>query len=117
MLQEFIWREAWFIYDMTYMVGGVRDDRGRSLCLDRQRRLSSLAAMVRLGGHRRRSSFPPGSVIPYITSGPLALKGLWNFWIASPWWLIRFGIYSYYPLRHIRPLMRVDVKHLVPPNV
>jgi hypothetical protein len=32
----------------------------------------------------------------------LALDGLWNFWIAFPWWLIWFGIYSYYMLRYIK---------------
>ena len=57
------------------------------------------AGWVAIGG---ALSFWPESVMPYFTTGPLALNGLWNFWIAFPWWLIWFGIYTFYMLRYLR---------------
>lgn len=105
-LQEMIWREAWFIYDMTYMVTGFEmialgiyalTDRSDSPVWPRW------AGWVAIGG---ALSFIPESVIPYITTGPFALDGLWNFWVAFPWWLIWFGIYSYYLLRYLKQKLK-----------
>jgi hypothetical protein len=101
-LQAFAWREAWYIYDMTYMVTGFEmiavgiyalTDKSDSPVWPRW------AGWVAIGG---ALSFVPESVIPYVTSGPFAVNGLWNFWVAFPWWLIWFGIYSYYLLRYIK---------------
>jgi hypothetical protein len=104
-LQHSSWQEAWFIYDMTYMITGFEmiavgiytlTDRSESPVWPRW------AGWLAIGG---ALSFLPESLLPYVKSGPFAVNGAWNFWVAFPWWLIWFGTYSFYMLRYLRRQM------------
>ena len=100
-LQQSIWREAWWIYDMTYMITGFEmiavgiyalTDRSESPVWPRW------AGWFAIGG---ALSFVPESVLPYAGSGPFAVNGLWNFFVAFPWWLAWFGVFTYYMIRYV----------------
>jgi hypothetical protein len=105
LLQQSIWREAWFIYDMTYMITGFEmiaagiyalTDKSDSPIWPRW------AGWVAIAG---ALSFVPESLIPYSSGGPFDVNGGWNFWVAFPWWLIWFAIYTFYMIRYARRQM------------
>jgi hypothetical protein len=60
------------------------------------------AGWVAIGG---ALSFVPESLIPYASGGPFDVSGAWNFWVAFPWWLIWFAIYTFYMIRYARRQM------------
>lgn len=110
LLQQSIWREAWFIYDMTYMITGFEmiaaglyalTDKSDSPIWPRW------AGWVAIGG---ALSFVPESLIPYASGGPFDVSGAWNFWVAFPWWLIWFAIYTFYMIRYARRQMVENAK-------
>ena len=116
-LSHSYWREAWYIYDMTYVITGFEmvavgiyalTDKSKSPVWPRW------AGWVAIGG---ALSFVPESAVPYVTTGPFAVNGLWNFWIAFPWWLIWFGIFTYYMLRYVRRQMSASAAEPVEPPV
>jgi hypothetical protein len=117
LLTHSYWREAWFIYDMTYMITGFEmlavgiyalTDKSASPIWPRW------AGWVAIGG---ALSFVPESVIPYVTTGPFAVNGAWNFWVAFPWWLIWFGIYTFYMLRYVRRQMSENAAEPIEPHL
>jgi hypothetical protein len=101
-LAHSIWREAWIIYDMTYMITGFEmiavgiyalTDRSKSPVWPRWAGWVAIAAAL---------SFVSESWMPFVHAGPFTLDGGWNFWVGFPAWLIWFAIYTYYLIRYIR---------------
>src|SRR5205823_13785360 len=95
-------RQACVYYNLTCMVTGVEmlaigiyalTDKSKSPVWPRW------AGWLAIGG---ALSFVPESVIPYVTTGPFAVNGAWNFWVAFPWWLIWFGVFTFYMMRYVR---------------
>jgi len=96
------WREAWIIYDMTYMITGFEmiavgiyalTDKSKSPVWPRWAGWVAIAAAL---------SFVSESWMPFVHAGPFTLDGGWNFWVGFPAWLIWFAIYTYYLIRYIR---------------
>lgn len=92
---------TWFMFDMTYMITGVQLlGIGLWTVFDKEQRIfpawcgwSALAVGV---------IFLPLTLIPYVSSGPFTVSGLWNFFIVfGTWGFLFFSIYSYYLLKEI----------------
>jgi hypothetical protein len=101
-----IYRGAWFTYDNTYMCTGFQMIAVAIYALtDRSEKpvFPRWTAFVAIGGVL---SFVPEFAIPYVHSGPFALQGLWNFWIAFAWWLIWFGVFAFFTIRYVRGQLR-----------
>jgi hypothetical protein len=42
-------------------------------------------------------------IMPFVSEGPFAVGGLWNFWIIfSAWLWAFFSVYTYYMFKHLR---------------
>jgi hypothetical protein len=101
-----IWREAWYIYDNTYMCSGMGMiamaiyaliDRSAKPVWPKWVAWVAIAAVV---------SFIPEAALPYVHTGPFALQGLWNFWLAFVLWLVWFAGFSFYTIRYLREKLR-----------
>ena len=41
-------------------------------------------------------------LMPFVTEGPFAVNGLWNFYIIFGMWLLAFfGVYNFFVLKHV----------------
>ena len=106
-LVQFAHREAWFIYDLTYLITTVQMLACGTFAVCCRR---AVAIMPRWAGWLAIAgglSFVPLSAIAYVTSGPLALNGGWDFYVVFGIWLLWFATYSVYMLKDILSRLRV----------
>jgi hypothetical protein len=101
-LTEMLWREGWFIFDLTYMITTVQmvgagiyalTDKSRNRVFPRWTGWWAIAGGL---------SFVPLILVPFVTDGPFAWNGLWNFWVVWGAWITWFAIDTFYILRYLR---------------
>ena len=94
-------RHAWFVYDLTYLITTVEMVACGvfALVYSKSRALFPAWAgwVAIIGG----VSFLPLCAIAYVTSGPFALNGGWNFFFVFGIWLFWFSTYTVYMLKDI----------------
>jgi|TARA_B110000967_G_scaffold209762_1_gene267517 hypothetical protein len=92
---------TWYIYDMTFMITTVQlTGLGIFTVLDKQQTIfpqwsgwGALAVGV---------IFMPLVLIAFVTDGPFAVGGIWNFYIVFSTWLFLFFVpYSYFMIREL----------------
>jgi hypothetical protein len=108
-LVQFAHREAWFIYDLTYLITTVQMLACGAFAIFCRR---SVAILPRWAGWLAIAgglSFVPLCAIAYVTSGPLALNGGWNFYVVFGIWLLWFATYSVYMLKDVLSRLQVAV--------
>ena len=101
MLTDMLWRMAWFIYMLTYMITTVE---------------MVACGVYTLIDKSKEPIFPPwagwiaifcgltfvvDSTVPYFGHGPFALNGLIDFYVTFTCWLIWFAIYSYLMIAYL----------------
>jgi hypothetical protein len=102
MLSEMLWRQAWFIFDLTYMITTVQMvGAGIYALIDKSRNpvFPRWAGWWAIAGGL---SYVPLSMVAFVTDGPLAWNGLWNFWVVWSFWVSWFVIYNRYMIRYLR---------------
>jgi hypothetical protein len=92
---------TWFIFDCTYMITTIQMVAlGLFTVLNKRQTMFPawagwVTAAIGIG-------FVPLTIMPFVTEGPFALPGLWNFWIIFSGWIFAFfGVYSFYILKHV----------------
>jgi len=102
-------RGAWFIYDLTYLITSVQMFACGAFAIFSRRSSAVFPAwagwLAVIGG----LSFLPLSAIAYVTSGPFALDGGWNFYFVFGIWLVWFSTYSVYMLKDVLSRLHVAV--------
>jgi hypothetical protein len=92
---------TWFIFDCTYMITTMQMVAlGLYTILNRKQTMFPswagwCTAAIGVG-------FVPLVFVPFVTEGPFAVNGNWNFWIIFTTWIFAFfGVYNYFVLRHV----------------
>jgi hypothetical protein len=105
-LTEMLWRESWFIFDLTYMITTMQmvgagiyalTDKSRNPVFPRWTGWWAIAGGL---------TYVPLSLVAYITDGPFAWNGLWNFWTVWSAWVTWFVIDNFYLMRYLRGKLR-----------
>ena len=107
---------TWIIYDCTYMITSMQ--------------LFGLGAYVVL--NKKQAVFPAWSgwcaiaigvifiplvLVPFVSEGPFAVGGMWNFYIVFGAWLIAFQLpFSYFMLKAVSGSKQVAGRVLSPAN-
>ena len=107
---------TWIIYDCTYMITSIQ--------------LFGLGAYVVL--NKKQAVFPAWSgwcaiaigimfiplvLVPFVSEGPFAVGGMWNFYIVFGAWLIAFQLpFSYFMLKAVSGSKQVAGRVLSPAN-
>jgi hypothetical protein len=92
---------SWFIFDCTYMITTMQMlAMGLFTILNkRQTMFPAWAGWVAIA---IGASFIALVFMPFVTEGPFAVGGLWNYWIVFGTWLFAyFGVYNYFVLKHV----------------
>lgn len=92
---------SWFIFDCTYMITTMQMvGLGLWTVLNKQQAMFPAWAgwvTIAIG-----VGFVPLVIMPFVSEGPFAIMGLWNFWIIFSTWIFAFfGVYNFYVLRHV----------------
>jgi hypothetical protein len=92
---------TWFIFDCTYMITTMQMvAMGLYTILNKKQTMFPAWAgwtAIAVG-----VSFVALVLMPFVTEGPFALPGLWNFWLIFNMWIFAyFGIYNFYVLKHV----------------
>ena len=106
MMTDMLWRMAWFIYMLTYMITTVEMVAcGVYTLIDRSKNpiFPQWAGVVAIFCGL---TFIVDSTVPYFGSGPFALNGFVDFYITFTCWLIWFAIYSYLMIAHLSRELR-----------
>jgi hypothetical protein len=92
---------TWFIFDCTYMITTMQMVAlGLYTVLNKRQKMFPAwagwtSAAIGIG-------FVPLVLMPFVTEGPFAVNGLWNFYIIFGFWLFAFfAVYNYYVLKHV----------------
>ncbi|BFM07057.1 hypothetical protein [Halioxenophilus aromaticivorans] len=92
---------TWFMFDMTYMITGVQL-LGIGLWTVFHKEQSFFPAWAGWSALAVGVIFLPLTLIPYVTSGPFTVAGIWNFYIVfGTWGFMFFSVYSYYLLKEL----------------
>ncbi len=92
---------TWFIFDCTYMITTMQMV-AMGLYTVLNKRQTMFPAWAGWTAIAVGASFIALVFIPFVTEGPFALPGLWNFWIIfSAWIWAYFGVYNFYVLKHV----------------
>lgn len=98
---KFIHTLTWFVFDLTYMITTMQMV-GLGLWTVLNKRQTIFPAWAGWTSLAIGVSFIPLVFVPFVSSGPFAVGGLWNFWIIfSAWFGPFFGVYSFYLLKHV----------------
>ena len=92
---------TWFIFDCTYMITTMQMvGLGMWTVLNkRQTMFPAWAGWVTIA---IGVGFVPLVIMPFVSEGPFAVMGLWNYYIIFGTWLLAFfGVYNYYVLKHV----------------
>jgi hypothetical protein len=92
---------TWFIFDCTYMITTIQMF-GLGLWTVLNKKQQIVPAWVGWGAMAIGTAFIPLVFMPFVTEGPFAVNGMWNFWIIFITWLfVFFAAYNYFVLRHV----------------
>lgn len=92
---------AWFIFDCTYMITTIQMV-ALGLWTVLNKRQTMFPAWAGWTSAAIGVGFVPLVFIPFVSEGPFAVPGLWNFWVIFTAWIFAFfGVYNYYVLRHV----------------
>jgi hypothetical protein len=92
---------TWFIFDCTYMITTMQMvAMGLFTILNKKQTMfPAWAGWVAIAVG---VSFVALVLMPFVTEGPFALPGLWNFWLIFNTWIFAyFGVYNYFVLKHV----------------
>jgi hypothetical protein len=92
---------SWITFDCTYMITTIQMvGLGLYTILNKKQTMFPAWAgwvTIAIG-----VGFVPLVFMSFVTEGPFALPGLWNFWIIFSAWLFAFfGVYNFYVLKHV----------------
>ena len=92
---------TWIIYDCTYMITTVQTTAiGLYTILNREQQVFPAWAgwaAIAIG-----ATFLPLTFMPFVSEGPFAVNGIWNFWIVFSAWLLGFfSVYSFFMLKYL----------------
>jgi hypothetical protein len=92
---------TWLIYDCTYMITTVQlTGLGLYTVLNKKQQI--FPAWAGWSALAVGAVFIPLTLIAFVTEGPFALPGIWNFYIVFGTWLFAFFcVYSFYMWRHV----------------
>jgi len=92
---------TWCIFDCTYMITTMQMF-GLGLWTILNKRQTIFPAWAGWVTIAIGVGFVPLVIMPFVTDGPFAVNGLWNFWIIFSTWLFAFfGVYNFYVLKHV----------------
>jgi len=98
---------GWMIIDIAYMVTSFQIMGASIVFLKDKREKKLVPAWVSWWGWVTIASFFPVSLIPFFKTGPFALNGLFNFWVAFPTWYIWIVAMSIYIIKAIN---RIEIE-------
>ena len=92
---------GWIMYDCTYVITTMQMvGLGLWTILNKRQKMFPVWAgwaSIAIG-----TSFVPLVIMPFVTDGPFAVGGIWNYWIVFGTWLFAFfAVYNYYVLKHV----------------
>ena len=91
----------WIVFDCTYMITTMQMI-GLGLWTVLTKRQTIFPAWAGWASIAIGISFVPLVIMPFVSEGPFAVMGIWNFWIIfSTWFGAFFGVYSFYLLKHV----------------
>jgi hypothetical protein len=92
---------TWYIFDCTYMITTMQMV-GLGLWTVLNKKQTIVPAWAGWAAIAVGAGFVPLVFMPFVTEGPFAVNGLWNFYIIFGAWLILFFmVYSFYVLKHV----------------
>lgn len=92
---------TWFIFDMTYMITTLQLT-GLGLYTVFNRKQTIFPAWAGWAAITVGIIFLPLTLVPYVSSGPFTVAGLWNFYIVfGTWGFAFFSAYSYFMLKEL----------------
>lgn len=92
---------TWVIFDCTYMITTMQMF-GVGLWTVLNKRQMIVPAWAGWTSIAIGTGFVALVFMPFVTEGPFAVNGLWNYWIIFGTWLFFFfAVYSYYVLKHV----------------
>jgi len=92
---------GWFVFDVTFMVTTVQLT-GLGLYTILNKRQTVFPAWAGWCAIAIGIIFLPLVLIPFVSEGPFAISGMWNFYIAfSTWLFFFFTPYSYFMLKEL----------------
>lgn len=92
---------AWITFDCTYMITTMQMV-GLGLWTVLNKRQTMFPAWAGWTSIAVGISFVALVMMPFVTDGPFAVGGLWNYWIIfGTWFFAFFGVYSYYVLKYV----------------
>lgn len=90
---------TWIIYDCTFMITTVQLT-GLGLYVVLNRRQTIFPAWTGWSALAVGATFVPLVLVPFVSEGPFAVDGVWNFYIVFGVWLFAFfAPFSYFMLR------------------
>lgn len=92
---------TWFIFDCTYMITTMQMV-GLGMWTVLNKRQTMFPAWAGWTSIAIGVGFVPLIFMPFVSEGPFAVMGLWNYWIIFGTWLFAFfGVYNFYVLKHV----------------
>ena len=92
---------AWITFDCTYMITTMQMV-GLGLWTVLNKRQTIFPAWAGWASIAIGISFVALVIMPFVTEGPFAVGGLFNYWIIFGAWLFAFfGAYNYFVLKHV----------------
>lgn len=98
---------GWMIIDIAYMVTSFQIMGASIVFLKDTREKKLIPAWVSWWGWVTIASFFPVSLIPFFKTGPFALNGLFNFWVAFPTWYVWIVAMSIYVIKGVN---RIEIE-------
>ena len=92
---------TWIIFDCTYMITTMQMV-GLGVWTILNKRQTMFPAWAGWASIAIGVSFVALVIMPFVSEGPFAVMGLWNYWIIFMTWLFAFfGVYNFYVLKHV----------------
>lgn len=92
---------AWYIFDCTYMITTIQMV-GLGLWTILNKKQTIVPAWAGWCSIAIGTAFIPLVFMPFMTEGPFAVNGTWNFWLIFTGWIfLFFGVYNFYVLKHV----------------
>lgn len=92
---------GWITYDCTYMITTMQMV-GLGLWTVLNKRQTMFPAWAGWTSIAIGTSFIALVLMPFVTEGPFAVGGIWNYWIIFGTWLLAFFfVYNVYVLKHV----------------